>query len=297
MSTSNFFVTGATGFVGEAVVRELLAAGHQVLGLARSDAAAATLTNLGAEVHRGDLLNTESLAAGAHASDGVIHTAFIHDFSAFAASVATDQRAVETLVTALEGSGKPLVSTSGIALMAPGKMSIESEASLPEAFRAASERIVLAAADRGVRSSIVRLPPSVHGKGDHGFVPALIDIARRKGFSAYPAEGLRRWAAVHRFDAAKVYRLAVEKGVAGSRLHAVAEEGIPLKTIAETIGAELGIPVRSITSQEAAEHFEWLAHFVNIIDHPTSSTITRNALGWEPQGQPGLLEDMRENYF
>lgn len=291
------FVTGATGFVGQAVVRDLLTAGHQVLGLARNDAAADTLAQLGAGAHRGDLLNADSLTAGAHACDGVIHTAFIHDFSNFAASVETDKQAVQTLVTALEGSNKPFVSTSGIALLPGGRMVTETDSPAPTAFRAEAEKITLQAADRGVRSSVVRLPPSVHGAGDHGFVPTLIDIARRKGFAAYVDEGANRWPAVHRADAAQVYRLALELAPAGTCLHAVAEEeGVPFRTIAETIGAGLGLPVRSITREEAPAHFEWMGHFVNIIDHHVSSAFTRNLLGWQPQ-QPGLLQDVKAHYF
>ncbi|MGZ3757265.1 MAG: SDR family oxidoreductase [Mucilaginibacter sp.] len=291
------FVTGATGFVGEAVVRELLAAGHRVLGLARNDAAADKLTLWGAEVHRGDLTDTDSLAAGARACDGVIHTAFIHDFSNFATSVAIDLKAVETLVAALEGSGKPLVSTSGIATLPAGVVNTEKQPATSGSPRAASEQFVLAAADRGVRSSVVRLPPSVHGAGDHGFVPALINIARSKGFSAYVAGSVNRWCAVHRIDAAHAYRLALEHAAAGTIIHAVAEEeGISLREIAETIGAGLGLPVRSISKEEVDAHFEWLGRFVNIIDHPTSSAITRQTLGWNPE-QIGLLADMKEHYF
>lgn len=291
------FVTGATGFVGEAVVHELLNAGHSVLGLARNDAAVDKLTRWGVEAHRGDLLDSDSLAAGAHVCDGVIHTGFIHDFSAFAASVETDRRAVETLVKALEGSGKPFVSTSGIGLLAAGHMITEADAPVPGVFRAESEHIVLAAAAQGQRTSVVRLPPSVHGVGDHGFVPALIDIARRKGFSAFIGDGSRRWPAVHRLDAARLYRLALEQAPAGTCLHAVAEEeGVPLSAIAATIGVHLGIPIRDVTEEEAPEHFEWMAHFVKLINHRASSTFTRNLLGWRPREQE-LLTDMQENYF
>jgi nucleoside-diphosphate-sugar epimerase len=291
------FVTGASGFVGSAVVAELLANGHQVLGLARNDDAADKITAMGAEVHRGDLNDTDSLTAGAKASDGVIHLGFIHDFSNFAASVATDLKAVQTLIDALEGTGKPLVSTSGIALLPPGNMVTEKDEALPGIFRGESEKTVLGASALGVRSSVVRLPPSVHGAGDHGFVPMLIDVARRKGQSAYPVDGPHRWCAVHRFDAAKVYRYAVEQAPAGTTLHAVAEEaGIPLSQIAQTIGEGLNLPVNAISNEEAKTHFEWLAHFVALIDHPTSSTITRELANWQPK-QPGLLDDMKENYF
>ncbi len=293
------FLTGATGFIGEAIVRELVTAGHQVLGLARSDASAEALTRLGVEAHRGDLSDTESLVAGARACDGVIHTAFIHDFSAYAAAAETDRRAVEALAGALEGSGKPFVSTSGTALLAPGRTGTEEDAPAPGSaagLRAASETTVLAAANRGVRASVVRLPPSVHSAGDHGFVPALIDIARRKGVSAFVSEGANRWPAVHRLDAARLFRLALEHAVPGARLHAVAEEGVMLRAIAEVIGTGLGVPVRSLTQDQAHAHFDWMARFVSI-DNPTSSALTREALGWSPK-ESGLLMDMRESgYF
>ena len=295
-STKRVFVTGATGFIGEMVVRELLTAGHRVLGLARNDAAADALLRAGAEVHRGDLSDIDSLAAGARACDGVMHLAFIHDFSDFANSVATDQRAIAGLVDALAGSGKPFVSTSGIAMLPSGHPVTEADSPAPQAFRAAAEKIVLAAAARGVRSSIIRLPPSVHGAGDHGFVPTFVDIARRTGFSAFIENETNHWPAVHRRDAARVYRLALEQAAPGTCLHAVAEEGIPLSEIAQTIGAALGIPVRGLSRDEAKAHFEPLGHFVSIINHQASSAITRNLLGWEPQ-ELDLLTDMRENYF
>lgn len=293
------FVTGATGFIGAAIVRELRTAGHEVLGLARSAAAADALARSGAEAHRGDLSDIASLIAGARACEGVIHTAFIHDFSAYAAAAETDRRAVEALASALEGSGKPFVSTSGTALLAPGRTGTEDDPPAPGSAaspRAAAEATVLAAATRGVRASVVRLPPSVHGEGDHAFVPALIDIARRTGVSAFVDEGTNRWPAVHRLDAARLYRLALEHAKPGTRLHGVAEEGISLRAIAEAIGAGLGVPVRGITNDEARTHFDWLAGFV-AIDNPTSSALTRHALGWHPQ-EPELLTDIRDNgYF
>ena len=212
------FLTGATGFIGEALVRELRTAGHEVLGLARSDDAAGKLARLGIEAHRGDLADTASLAAGARACDGVIHTAFIHDFSAYAAAAETDRRAVEALVDALEGSGKPFVLTSGSALLAPGRIGTEEDAPAPgsaASLRAGAEMVALGAASRGVRSSVVRLPPTVHGIGDHGFVPALVEVARRTGVSAFIGEGANRWPAVHRLDAARLYRLALERSRAG----------------------------------------------------------------------------------
>jgi nucleoside-diphosphate-sugar epimerase len=290
------FVTGATGFIGSAIVGELLAAGHEVLGLVRSDASADTLARLGVGAHRGELSDTDSLVAGARACEGVIHTAFIHDFSQFDANVEIDRRAVAALAGALEGSGKPLVITSGTALLAPGHTGTEQDAPRPGAPRAASEAIVLAAAGRGVRGSIVRLPPSVHGAGDHGFVPALIGIARRTGVAAFVGDGANRWPAVHRLDAARLFWLALEQAAPGARLHGAAEDGIPMRAIAEAIGAGLGVPVRSLTEDEAATHFDWMARFV-AIDNPTSSALTRSSLGWNPR-EPELLTDMRDSgYF
>jgi nucleoside-diphosphate-sugar epimerase len=292
------FVTGATGFVGTAVVNELLMAGHEVLGLARNDANAEALAKAGAKTHKGELTDTDSLVAGAKACDGVIHTAFIHDFSKFAENVEVDRRAVEAMAAALEGSGKPFVVTSGTALLsfhAPGQLATEEGSPPPETFRAASEAIVMAASGRGVRGSVVRLSPSTHGAGDHGFVPIMIGMARAKGFAAYIGEGANRWPAVHRLDAARLYRLALEKAAPGSRFHAAAEEGVPMREIAQTIGAGLGLPVRSLTGDEVPAYFDWFARFA-AIDNLTSSAITRKALGWRPEG-PELLADMTANYF
>lgn len=291
------FVTGATGFVGSAIVSELLANSHQVLGLARNDAAADSLARIGGvEVHRGDLTDLDSLTAGAHACDAVIHTAFIHDFSNWAANIEIDLTALKAMIGALEGSGKALISTSGLALHSPGQICTEDVSAVRGAPRSDAEFEVLEAAGRGVRGMLVRLPPSVHGAGDHGFVPRLIEIARQKGLAAYVGEGANRWPAVHRTDAARAYRLALEKAPAGTRLHAVAETGVPMREIAETIGAGLGLPVRSLTADEAAAHFEWFAMFAGI-DCPATSAITRELLGWAPVG-PDLLTDIRENgYF
>jgi len=290
------FLTGATGFIGSAIVKELTEAGHQVLGFARSDASAASLKAAGVEVHRGALEDLDSLKRGAQACDGVIHTAFIHDFSQFMVNVETDRRAVEAIVSALQDSGKPLVITSGSMMVAHGRPATEQDAPLSvEVPRAASEAMVLAT-DRGVRGSVVRLAPTVHGAGDHGFVPRLINIARETGLSAYVGDGANVWPAVHRLDAAHLYRLALENAEPGTRLHGIAEEGIPFRAIAEAIGAGLGVPVRSLTVDEAPAHFDFLARFV-ATDNPVSSAITRKSLGWHPEG-PDLLSDMRDNgYF
>lgn len=293
------FVTGATGFIGSAVVDELLGSGHAVVGLARSDAAARRLADLGAETYRGELTDIDRLAAGARDCDGVIHTAFIHDFGDYQANAEIDRRAVEALTGALEGSGKPFVATSVSVLMAGGEVGRETDARAtdnPVGARAAAEEAALAAAARGVRASVVRLPPSVHGAGDHGFVPALIEIARRAGFAGFVGDGANRWAAVHRLDAARLFRLALEHGQAGSVFHAVAEGGIAFRAIADAIGRGLDLPSRSITASEAADTLGWLAMFA-VLDNPMSSEQTRHALGWRPE-RPGLLTDMVHNgYF
>ena len=289
------FVTGATGFIGSAIVRELLDAGHQVLGLARSDAAATSLAAAGAEVHRGSLEDFDSLAAGARACGGVIHTAFIHDFSNYAPAAEKDRRAIQTLGTTLAGSDRPFIVTSGTLLVQrQGPLATEEEAPNPS-FPRKSEEAALAVAARGVRVSVVRLPPSVHGDGDHGFVPALIAIARQKGVSAYLGDGFNRWPAVHRLDAAHLYRLVLEKGSAGAKYHGVADEGMPFRDIAGVIGRRLNVPVVARSPQEAADHFGWLAHFVGI-DCPASSAQTQGRLGWRPT-QPGLIPDLDHPHY
>lgn len=291
------FVTGATGFIGSAIVRELINAKHQVLALARSDTAEAKVTSLGAEVHHGRLDDLESLRSGAAASDGVIHTAFMHDFADFARAAEMDLHAIETIGAALKGSGRPFVVASGILMLATlGRLVTEEDVSDPAVPRSASENAAIALAERGVRSSAVRLPPSVHGEGDHAFVPTLINIARAKGVSAYPGDGSNRWPAVHRLDAARLFRLALESAPAGSRLHAVADEGVPVREIAGVIGRRLDVPVVSVPVEEAGEHFGFLGGFFSL-DSPASSMLTQQRLGWQPV-QPGLLADIdQEHYF
>lgn len=288
------FVTGATGFIGSAVVQELIYAGHQVLGLARSDAGARSLAAAGAEVHRGSLEDLDSLRGGAAMSDGVIHMAFIHDFANYAAAAATDKRAVETLGAELAGSDRPLIVTSGTALLAPGRLGME-EDTPNSSFPRKSEEAAAAMAACGVNVSVLRLPPSVHGKGDHGFVPRLIGIACEKGVSAHVGDGLNRWAAVHRLDAAVLYRLVLENGSAGGRYHGVADEGVPFREIAQVIGRHLNVPVVSKSPEEAAAHFGWLAHFV-VIDCPASSAKTQKQLGWKPR-QAGIIADLDEEHY
>lgn len=292
------FVTGATGFVGTAVVRELQSAGHHVVGLARSDASAKTLADRGVEVHRGSLEDPESLARGASNADGVVHTAYIHDFARIASSGEADVRAIAAIGGALAGSGRPFVVTSATGVLPPGRLNDETttgDRTAAGAHRVAAEETMLALRPRGVRAVVLRLPPSVHGDGDYGFVPALVRIAREKGVSAAIGEGASRWPAVHLLDAARVYRLALEKGEPGATFHAVAEEGVPTRAIAAVIGRRLGLPVVSIRSDEAATHFGWMARFF-AMDSPASSLQTRRILEWSPR-EVGLLADLEDGRY
>ncbi|WP_025146825.1 SDR family oxidoreductase [Pedobacter jeongneungensis] len=291
------FVTGATGFVGSAIVKELINAGHQVLGLARSDASANALIAAGAEVHRGDLTDLNSLRSGAAATDGVIHTGFIHDFTRYKEMCEVDKLAIEAIGAELAGSNRPFIVTSGTALVSPGKLATEAIIPAPGAsvHPRVSEQTADAVATLGVRSAVVRLSPSVHDEGDYGFVPMLINIAREKGISAYIGEGLNCWTAVHRLDAAVLYRLALENATPRARYHGVAEEAITFKTIAETIGKQLNIPVVSVPAAEAAEHFGWLSGFA-CIDCPASNKITRESLNWQPT-QINLIADMEKGHY
>lgn len=285
------FLTGATGFIGTAIIPELIEAGHQVLGLARSDAGAKSLVALGAQVHRGDLEDHDSLRSGAASADAVIHCAFIHDFARFQDSCEIDRRGIEALGSALEGSDRPLIVTSGIAVLAPGRLATEQDAAVPSSMmpRSATEEAANAVAARGVRVSVIRLP-QVHDLNMQGLVTTAILIAREKRASAYIGGGDNRWAASHRLDTARLYRLVLEKGSPGGRYHAVAEEGVPTRDIAEVIGRRLNIPVVSKSPEEAAAHFGWFAAFAGL-DCPASSALTQERLGWRPTG-PGLIADL-----
>ena len=291
------FVTGATGFVGTAIVQELISAGHQVLGLARSDASAQKLVNAGAEVLRGDLEDLDSLRTGAGETDGVIHAGFIHDFARFAEVCEVDKKAITTIGEVLAGSNRPLIVTSGTALVSPGQLATEDIIPpLNPAWPRASEQAADEVCRLGVRAAIVRLSPSVHGDDDkHGFIPILINIAREKGFSAYIGEGLNRWNAVHRLDAAHLFRLALENATPGARYHACAEEAVTVRSVAEAIGQRLNIPVRSITPEAAAQHFGWFSQMA-AIDCPASSKLTQERLNWQPT-HATLLSDIDNGIY
>jgi nucleoside-diphosphate-sugar epimerase len=303
------FVTGASGWIGSAVVPELLGGGHQVVGLARSDASAAALVATGAEVLRGTIDDLDALRDAAAVSDGVIHLAFKHDLAfsgGFQAAADADRRAVETIGAALAGSDRPFVIASGMVGLAPGRVATERDghgqaaeppthiSSGPRTRWGTAEVTLGFAADR-VRSSVVRLPPTVYGDGDPGFLATLVGVARQRGVSGYIGDGANRWPAVHRLDAAHLFRLALERAPAGSTLHAVTDEGVPIRAIADVIGRHLGLPLAAIPAEQAADHFGWLAGFL-AVDSPAASTLTRQLLGWQPT-QPGLIDDLDKGHY
>lgn len=300
------FMTGASGWIGSAVVPELIDAGHQVVGLARSDGSAEALAAAGAGVLRGELDDLDILRDAAAEADGVVHLAFKHDIAfsgRFQDAATADRRAVETFGEALVGSGKPFVIASGTLGLAPGRVATEEDGQSrdwPVPFDAARARLATALmtigfASRDVRSSVVRFPPTVHGEGDHGFMAALVGIARDKGVSGYIGDGANRWPAVHRADAAHLVRLALESAPAGSTLHAVGEEGVPIRDVADAIGRRLGLPVASVSAEDADAHFAWLGGLVGV-DGPASSALTRAAFGWQPT-HPGLIEDLDKGHY
>ncbi|GAA2779187.1 SDR family oxidoreductase [Streptomyces rameus] len=296
------FVTGASGWIGSALVPDLLEAGHHVLGLARSDASADALAAAGAEVVRGTTDDLDVLRDAAAAADGVIHLAFNHDRAFggdFQGAAEADRRAVDALGDALAGTGRPFVLASGLAGLTPGRVATERDkpatGGSPVTIRAVTAEAALALASRGVRSSVVRLSPTCHGDGDNGFMTALVGIARAKGVSGYIGDGANRWPAVHRLDAARLFRLAAEKAPAGSVLHGVAEEGVEIRDVAEVIGRHLDVPVASVAPAAAAEHFGWLGEFL-ALDVAASSTLTRELLDWAPV-QPGLLADLDKGHY
>ncbi|MFI1836882.1 SDR family oxidoreductase [Streptomyces olivaceoviridis] len=297
-----FFVTGASGWIGSALVPDLIEAGHQVVGLARSDASAAALTAAGAEVVRGTVDDLAVLRDAALASDGVIHLAFKHDLAfsgGFQEAAEADRRAVDAFGDALAGTGRPFVLASGLLGVAPGRLATERDRPALHGshftIRQTTAEAALALAERGVRSSVVRLSPTCHGEGDNGFVASLVAVARAKGVSGHPGDGTTRWPAVHRLDAARLFRLAAEKAPAGSVLHGSAEEGVALRDIAEVIGRHLEVPVASVAPEAAAEHFGWLSGPLGF-DTLASSALTRELLGWEPV-QPGLLADLDKGHY
>jgi nucleoside-diphosphate-sugar epimerase len=302
------FVTGASGWIGSAVVPELIGAGHQVLGLARSDTSAAALAEAGAEVRRGTLDDLDVLRSAAAESDGVIHLAFKHDVAfsgGFEDAADADRRAIDTFGEALAGSDRPFLIASGTLGLVPGRVATEQDGRPSDpvgahfaggpAKRLANAHATVALADRGVRSSVVRLPPTVHGDGDNGFLATIVAIAREKGVCGYIGDGANRWPAVHRSDAAHLFRLALESAPAGSTLHAVADEGVPIRSVAEVIGRHLDLPVASISPDDAAGHFSWLAGFLGI-DSPASSAHTRELLDWQPTA-PGLIDDLDKGHY
>ena len=300
------FVTGASGWIGSAVVLELLGAGHEVVGLARSDQSAQRLEAAGATVQRGDLDDPEALAKAAADSDGVIHLAFQHEVAFggdFAAAAAADRWAVEAMGAALADSERPFVLASGMLGLTTGRVATENDGLVaspevranPAGRRAATALLTLSLRGVGVRSSVLRFAPTVHGDGDNGFLATLVGIARQRGVAGYVGDGTNRWPAVHRSDAARLARLAVEAAHAGSVLHAAADEGVVFREIVEAIGKHLDIPTKSVAPEDAPEHFGFMAHFV-ALDSPVTATITRDLLGWEPTG-PSLLEDLEQDHY
>ncbi len=302
------FVTGATGWIGSAVVPELIGAGHQVTGLARSDASSAALTAAGAEVHRGTLDDLDGLRKAAAASEGVIHLAFKHDIAfsgGFQDAADADRRAIETFGEALADSDRPFIIASGTLGLAPGRVGTERDGHGQDSTavhltggaqtRMENAQMTLSFAPRGVRSSVVRLPPTVHGEGDNGFMAAMVGIACDKGVSGYIGDGSNRWPAVHRLDAALLFSLALENAQAGSVLHAFADEGVPIRAIAEVIGRHLDLPAVAISPEDAGEHFGWLAGFL-AVDSPASSTLTRELMGWHPT-HTGLIDDLEKGHY
>ena len=283
------FLTGATGFIGTAVAQELISHGHTVLGVARTDAAAKTLSERGVEPHKGDLTDHTSFIAGAQACDAVIHCAFIHDFSKFMQNIEIDQAMIRAMLAALEGSGKPLITTTGVAMLAPGQTATEANEPARQG-RGETEGMVRDAASRGLRTAVIRLPPITHEDGDGGFLGPLVGIAKEKGKAVYIGDGANRWPAGNRADAAVLYRLALEKGEPGAAYHAVDEEGVPTRDIAEAIGKRLDLPVDALAKEQAAAHFGWLGMFASA-DTPASSRITRDKLGWKPT-HTRLIEDI-----
>lgn len=292
------FLTGASGWIGSAVTAELLRHDHDVLGLARTDASAAAIEALGATPHPGTLDDPDSLAAGAEKADAVIHLAFKHDFTDYAGAGRSEHLAVQRMLDVLEGSDRPFMLASGVATIARGRPATEHDPS-PfqgiDSMRGGSENLALEYAERGVRSVSLRFAPSVHGEGDHGFIATLAGIARERGASGYVGDGGNRWAAVHRDDAARVVRLALEKAPAGTRVHAIGEEGIATRDIAAAIGRSLGVPTVSVRPEEAEAHFDWIGRFFGL-DMAATSTITQDLLGWTPTG-PGLLDDIAAGHY
>ena len=302
------FVTGASGWIGSALVPELIDAGHQVTGLARSQASADALTAAGAGVLRGTLDDLDTLRSAAAASDGVIHLAFKHDIAfsgGFEAAANADRRAVETFGEALAGSDRPLVIASGTLGLAPGRVATEQDGQVADEtmahagggpqIRRGTALLTVSFAARQIRSSVVRLPPTVHGDGDHGFMATLVGVARERGVSGYVGDGSNRWPATHRFDAAHLFRLALENAPAGSTLHAIAEEGVPIRAVADVIGRQLGLPVAAVALEDAAGHFGWLGAFIGL-DSPASSAATRELMGWLPT-HPGLIDDLEKGHY